>query len=266
MVKKPKISIVMPSFNQAEYLERSIQSVLSQDYKYFELIIIDGGSSDESVDIIKKYENQIHYWVSEKDRGQGHALNKGFEIASGDLIGWQNSDDIYLPGAFDAVVNSWRNNSNYDVYYGNIVHIDEDDNVINKCYFAPFNFNVWKYYDVNIGNQGIFFNSRIKNELIIDESYKYAMDANLYFNLASKKKSFFFINSFLGAFRIQRESKTSTIKDVSLIETKQIRENHDVRFSTLDYSFKWFTSFVYVFFMKLRYGGFIYTVLKRFTK
>jgi glycosyltransferase involved in cell wall biosynthesis len=256
----------MPSYNQAVFLERAILSILTQSYKNFELIIIDGGSTDESVNIIKKYKEHIYYWVSEKDRGQGHALNKGFLIASGDLIGWQNSDDLYLPSAFEKIVNVWRNNSDFDVFYGNIVHVDEKDKVINKCFFAPYNFNVWKYYDINIGNQGIFFNSRIKSDLLIDESFKYAMDANLYFYLASKGKSFHFINSFLGAFRIQRESKTSTIKDVSLIETKLIRQRYGVDFSFFNFNFKKLISFIYVVLMKMRFGGFSYTVIKRLKK
>ncbi|SFO74210.1 Glycosyltransferase involved in cell wall bisynthesis [Algoriphagus ornithinivorans] len=266
MKKNPKISIIMPSYNQVEYLERSILSILSQGYSDLELIIIDGGSEDGSLEIIRKYEKQIYYWVSEKDRGQGNALNKGFRIASGDLIGWQNSDDIYLPGSFELIAEEWLRDSSYDVYYGNIYHIDEDDQIINKCYFAPFYFNVWKYYDINIANQGLFFNVKIKDDLIIDESFRYAMDANLYFQLASKNKKFLFINSFLGAFRIQKDSKTSKIKDVSLIEAKQIREKFGVSFSSINFKINRFSSFIYVIIMKFRYGGFIYTVKKRLKK
>jgi len=133
----PKISIVTPSYNQAEFLERTILSVLNQNYPNLEYIIIDGGSTDGSVEIIKKYEKYLSYWVSEKDRGQAHALNKGFEKATGDLVGWQNSDDIYLPGAFRKVAEVYRNNPNYDVYFGNIYFIDEEDNIIRDLKFSP---------------------------------------------------------------------------------------------------------------------------------
>ena len=98
-----KFSIVIPSYNQGEFLERTLLSVINQGVET-EIIVIDGGSTDNSVEIIKKYEDKIAYWVSERDRGQSHALNKGFAKATGDIFGWQNSDDIYMPGAFKKVL------------------------------------------------------------------------------------------------------------------------------------------------------------------
>lgn len=100
----PKITIVTPSFNQGAYLEETIRSVLLQGYPNFEYIIIDGGSNDDSVQIIKKYESSLSYWVSEPDRGQSHAINKGMERATGDILAYLNSDDIYEPGALNTVV------------------------------------------------------------------------------------------------------------------------------------------------------------------
>ncbi|CAK8724192.1 MAG: Glycosyltransferase involved in cell wall bisynthesis [Candidatus Electronema aureum] len=105
----PKLSIVTPSFNQGEFIEETIKSVLQQNYKNIEYIVIDGGSSDNSVDIIKKYENKLHFWISEKDEGHGHAINKGFSHTSGEIMAWINSDDKYTPWSFNVVAEIFSN-------------------------------------------------------------------------------------------------------------------------------------------------------------
>jgi glycosyltransferase involved in cell wall biosynthesis len=104
----PRVSIVTPSYNQGQFIEETIRSVVLQGYPNLEYFVIDGGSTDDSVAIIRKYESWLTYWVSEPDRGQSHAINKGFERATGEVFAWINSDDVYLPGAFAAVASAYR--------------------------------------------------------------------------------------------------------------------------------------------------------------
>lgn len=111
----PRISIVTPSYNQGKYLEQTIRSVIDQNYPNVEFIVCDGGSKDESVEIIKKYEKHLKFWCSEKDRGQSHAINKGFEKATGDLYAYINSDDYFLPGAFDRVARAYQDGGRFIV-------------------------------------------------------------------------------------------------------------------------------------------------------
>ena len=121
----PKISIVTPSFNQAQFLEETILSVINQNYPNLEYIIIDGGSTDGSVDIIKKYEKHLTYWVSEPDNGHGHALNKGFSTTTGEIMAWINSDDKYYPSTFATVAEIFNKFSDINWIHGKNSRIDK---------------------------------------------------------------------------------------------------------------------------------------------
>lgn len=136
----PKISIITPSYNQARFLEQTIQSVLDQSYPNLEYIIMDGGSTDGSAAIIKKYERHLKYWVSEKDKGQADAVYRGFEMASGDIFGYINSDDYYLPGALHHIAERFAEHPEIQWLIGGCLTVNSNGKIITKFYGAEQNF------------------------------------------------------------------------------------------------------------------------------
>jgi len=205
----PKISIITPSYNQGEFLERSILSVLNQNYPNLEFIIIDGGSNDGSVEIIKKYAKYLAYWVSEKDKGQSDALNKGFVRTKGEIVGWQNSDDIYLPGAFLKVAQFFKQNPKIDIIYGNRFDIDENDNIIGESRFTKFSRIVYQYNGISLGTQSTFWRKELFSKIgYFDSNLQFAMDYEFFLRAAFKGTKFKYTPYYFGAMRRHKESKT----------------------------------------------------------
>lgn len=176
----PKISIVTPSYNQVAFLERTILSVLNQNYPNLEYIIIDGGSIDGSVEIIKKYEKYLAYWISEMDKGQSDALNKGFKVATGELVGWQNSDDIYNPAVLLKAAKYFSRYPYVDLIFGDFYFIDDNDNIIQEIRHRPFNKWEYLYQSPNITNQSAFFKHNLITKIPITLEYNYAMDFDFF--------------------------------------------------------------------------------------
>ena len=208
-----KLTIVTPSYNQANFLERTILSVLNQNYPNLEYIIIDGGSTDGSVEIIKKYEKYLAYWVSEPDKGQADAINKGFRMATGDLVAWQNSDDVYLPSAFEKLVNTHKEKPDYDIYFGNVYLIDSQDKITREMRFHPFSVHHLIYYDWNLSNQAVFWKRNIFEETGYLQNLNVSFDWEWFIRLGMKEFKFCFIHDFLGGYRIHENSKLSLIKN-----------------------------------------------------
>lgn len=213
MKQPPRISVVTATYNRAEYLEETIVSVLEQNYPALEYIVIDGGSTDGSVEIIKKYEKHLTYWESEKDRGQGHALNKGFRKASGELLGWINSDDFYLPGALEEIGRVYRE-SEGSVIAGPVINFNEltgETRLIrpqNITYEKMFEFGLLSRHNVVWHQPGIFL-PRKSFEAAggIDEQWYYLMDHDLYMRIL-KHTAVVYADKPLVKFRVHPDAKT----------------------------------------------------------
>lgn len=203
----PKVTIVTPSYNQAEFLEETIRSVLLQDYPNLEYIVIDGGSNDGSVDIIRKYENWITYWVSEPDKGQADAINKGFEQASGEFLGWINSDDYLYPGAITKMSAELEKNPNVSLVYG-----DVDEGLENNK-FRRYGRNstiseMLKTYSVPIPQQGSMWRSKVIKEVGgLDVRWQFVLDREFFLRVAMSYQTAY-IPGELAFFRYHSNSKS----------------------------------------------------------
>lgn len=181
------VSIITPSFNQASYLEQTIRSVFEQDYPHIEYIVIDGGSTDHSVEIIKKYESKLAYWVSEKDKGQADAINKGFARASGDILAWLNSDDYYLPGAVSAAVKAFEENPDVMLAYGNMLAVDKHGKTFNTLHYKQLTLSDLLCFQI-IGQPSVFIRRSALDDLSLDTSYHFFLDHHLWIRIALRGK------------------------------------------------------------------------------
>jgi glycosyltransferase involved in cell wall biosynthesis len=184
--KLPLVSIVTPSFNQAHYLESTILSVLEQDYPNIEYIIVDGGSSDGSVEIIRRYANRLAWWVSEKDNGQTDAINKGFNRMKGDILAWLNSDDTYEKNAVREAVSFLQEQPEVGLVYGGANFIDENGRTIGHFPAAQTNYRRLRQGYVHIPQQSAFWRADLWRKVgPLDPSFFFAMDYDLWVRLAA---------------------------------------------------------------------------------
>ncbi|HNB52707.1 MAG TPA: glycosyltransferase family 2 protein [Anaerolineales bacterium] len=214
MLPTPLVSIITPSFNQARFLEATLQSVLSQTYPNIQYLISDGGSTDGSLEIIQKYAHRLHWWVSEKDRGQTDALNKGFAHATGDIFAWLNSDDTYEPHAVAEAVAYLTAHPEVGMVYGDANFIDEHSKVI-----GPFNARQTDYARlmrgaVYIPQQAAFFRADLWRKVgPLDPSFYFAMDYDLWVRLAKLAPLHYLPGSVWANFRLHGDAKTIAADD-----------------------------------------------------
>ena len=214
MTNLPLVSIITPSFNQAQFLEQTIQSVLGQDYPQIEYIIVDGGSTDGSVDMIKKYEGRLAWWISEQDQGQTDAINKGFAHSKGEVLAWINSDDTYNPRAVGQAVKYLIENPDVAMVYADCNFINEAGQVIGKFNSKQTDYRRLREGYVHIPQQTMFFRAKYWQELgPLDPSFYFAMDYDLWTRIASKAPIKYLAGQTWANFRIHDLGKTTTHDD-----------------------------------------------------
>lgn len=180
------VSIVTPSFNQALFLEQAIRSVLNQDYPRIEYFVIDGGSTDGSREIIQKYAPRLAGWVSEPDRGQADAVNKGLRNAHGDIVAWLNSDDYYLPGAVAAAVRCFEQHPETVLVYGDMLAVDGEGRIINHLRYRQLELEDLLCFDI-IGQPAAFMRRSALEEVGgLDSTFHFLLDHQLWIRLAQR--------------------------------------------------------------------------------
>lgn len=222
----PKISIITPSYNQAEFLERTIKSVLDQNYPNLEYIIIDGGSTDGSVDIIKKYADRLAYWVSEPDQGQTNAINKGIKIATGEWIAWQNSDDMFCPGSFASLAAASDRNPDADLIIGDINLIDRYDKVLRDIRYVKPSYWAMLAEGMVLVNQAAFWRRRVHTKVgLLNESLHFAFDYDWFLRLTMRHRGVH-VNEIWGEYRLHDATKTANQQQRFLEENQSIMRSH----------------------------------------
>jgi GT2 family glycosyltransferase len=200
------VSVITPSYNQAAYLEQTILSVLEQDYPHIEYFVMDGASTDNSVDIIRKYESKLAWWVSEKDKGQADAINKGFARATGEVIAWLNSDDYYLAGAVSAAVKMFEEHPEVVLVYGNMLAVDEHGKTFNKLNYKQLTLEDLLCFQI-IGQPAVFMRrSALQTAGGLAPDFHFMLDHHLWIRIAQLGK-ILHVNQTWAAARYHAEAK-----------------------------------------------------------
>jgi glycosyltransferase involved in cell wall biosynthesis len=230
----PKISIVTPSYNQGKFIERTVRSVLLQRYSDLEYIVMDGGSTDDTLDRLASYVEQFSYFVSEPDKGQADAIANGFARSSGEIMAYLNSDDLLAPDALHFVADFFRDNPNVDWIYSHRCTVDDDDRVIRYWILPPHQNYLMRRWDYIPQETCFWRRSLFEKSGNIDPSYRFAMDYDLFVRFMNNGRGRR-LNRFLGAFRDHSTSKTKQVLEtVGARETLRVRRKFRIRATITD--------------------------------
>lgn len=224
----PKISIVTPSYNQGRFIEETIRSVLLQGYPNLEYIVIDGGSTDNTVDVIQKYEPWLTYWVSEADAGQADAIGKGFQRATGQILAWLNSDDFYEPDAFKRIAYFFTSNPDLIFANGDVNLVDTTSHFVRRIFaMRPSRFFAANYGQHGWPQQGCFWRrSAYEHVGGVDPSLHFCMDKDLFIRLISAGPGRRIPGPPLANFRQHGQAKSATLNHIAQRETVDIIEKY----------------------------------------
>lgn len=234
MSVQPRVTVVTPSWNSIEFIERTIQSIRSQTYGNIEFIVVDGGSNDGTVETIKRHADAISWWVSEPDGGMYQAINKGLARASGEIIAYLNSDDVYYPDTIAQVVKSFTQHPEADLIYGNLDLIDEKDRVLYNQIYPPFSARHFANANYSmIGQPASFWRSGLLKKIgLFDESFRMVADFD-FFLRAGAAGTMIHVDETLAAFRVHAKSLTSRQLQLNFREINLMREKHGVEYKHL---------------------------------
>jgi glycosyltransferase involved in cell wall biosynthesis len=228
----PLVSIVTPSYNQGRFLRRTIESVLSQDYPHVEYLVFDGGSTDESVNVLRSFGDRF-FWRSEPDGGQTDAINDGLHLARGDILAYLNSDDVLLPGAIATVVAHFRKNADWDLLYGNAYQIDETDRALGEYPTSAYDFELL-LQSCCICQPAAFWRRRITDRVgLFDDSLHYAMDYEYWMRIDRAGGRLVHVPDFLACSRVYPQTKTQSARLQVYREILDVSRRHapDASFS-----------------------------------
>lgn len=224
----PRITVITPSFNQGSFIEETILSVLNQKYPYLEYIVIDGGSKDDSVDIIRKYKNRLAYWVSEPDNGQASAINKGLERATGDIVAFLNSDDLYLPGALQVVAYKFAENPGIEWMSGQWIYFSGTGRPLElQDLIVPRNVTQCLFENYQAAQPSHFWRRSLFEKYgVFDQKYRYCFDHEFYVRLLIAKVRCVKVEHPLSAYRLHPGSKSVAEFDGFAKEFSEIRRKY----------------------------------------